>query len=164
MSRTTRGAGFVSPTVSGLAGGAKSSTSGTGPAPSGEYHGTYIPRETLGITGVKFPLAFLNGRVAASHGEQHIRESILQIIGANKGEVPMRPTFGSDLYLRVFDPIDIAQVARIDVEDAIDEWERRVDLAGVTGQETALGEVEINVEYVIRRSKRRGQTIVTIRS
>lgn len=121
-------------------------------------------RDSLGITGVKFPLQFQNGRVAASHGEQHIRESILQIIGANKGEVPMRPTFGSDLHLRVFDPIDIAQIARIDVENALEEWEQRIDLVGVTGTETELGEVEINVEYVVKRNKRLGQVTATIRS
>ena len=115
------------------------------------------------IAGIKWPLTFVNGRVAVSRGEQHIRESILQIIGMNKGEHLMKPTLGSDINRRVFDTMDVAIMSRLDVEEAIEEWEPRVDLVGVRGSQSPTGEVEILIEYIVRQSQRRGEATLTVR-
>ena len=118
----------------------------------------------LDTRGIKWPLQFVNGKVATSKGETHVRESILQIIGMNPGEHVMKPTLGCGIHRRVFDTTITGMIARSDVEDALYEWEPRIDVEQVTATSQPTGEFEIHVEYVVRQTKRRGDVNVRIGS
>lgn len=83
------------------------------------------------ITGIKWPLSLSGGRVVTSSGNDHLSESIVQIVLCEKGEYIMRPTFGSGLPTRVFDPVSLLALIHTDVADALRTWERRVDLVKV---------------------------------
>jgi uncharacterized protein len=101
------------------------------------------------VSGIKFPLQFHGGRIATSYGEQHIKESIIQIIATNKQEYLMIPNFGSDLSHRVFDPVNITALVRRDVSLAISTFETRVTLisVGVDVSNTELGRFDINISF-----------------
>lgn len=115
------------------------------------------------ICGVKFPFQFHAGRVALSRGEQHIKESVMQVIGTAKGEYLMKPDFGTNLRRRVFDPVNIAALLESDIKEALIRWEARVELVNIgNGQNQGdlklvaypslsdLGTMAIDVEYRIR--------------
>lgn len=86
----------------------------------------------INITGIRWPLAFSAGRVMISHNDQHIAESIRQIIATNKLEYLMKPDFGSNLGTRVFDPVNLLPLARTDIAEALRRWEPRAELADVS--------------------------------
>lgn len=104
------------------------------------------------ITGIKFPLSFQGGSVTNSSDRVHIEESIMQIIGTAKGEYLLKLDYGSRLSERIFDPINLAALVRIDINDAIRKYEHRVDLADVTVSvdNNNPGVVSILVGYTIK--------------
>ncbi len=95
-----------------------------------------------------------SGRVALSAYEDQIAQSIRIIIGTNPGERTMRPTFGAGLRAFVFEPVNPAtmEALRRRVEDALIDWEPRIDVEGVavTTQPSLPGRVDIDVAYRVR--------------
>jgi phage baseplate assembly protein W len=93
----------------------------------------------LGI-GLKYPFQFQSvfggTEVSAttSRDHEHIRESILQILGTRLGERFMNPEFGSQLNDLVFEQNDevLKGLIRHYVIDAIKRWEKRVVITCVT--------------------------------
>jgi phage baseplate assembly protein W len=73
------------------------------------------------------------GSIALARHDQAVKQSILTIIGTAKGERVMRPTFGCGIHERVFGATDTTTAALVarDVEDALVDWEPRVEVHGV---------------------------------
>jgi phage baseplate assembly protein W len=115
------------------------------------------------ICGIKFPFQFHAGQVALSKGEQHIKESIMQIIGTAKGEYLMNSEFGTNIRRRIFDPVNVVALLESDIAEALRRWEPRVELMKISNSSSGqgfalsaypslsqLGTVIVNVEYRIR--------------
>ncbi len=96
--------------------------------------------------GLRFPFGFtqrsggaqISATTSAEHA--HIQESIVQILGTNIGERFMRPDFGSRLKDLVFEPNDevLKGLVRHYVIEAIERWEKRVYVTGVSFDESSL--------------------------
>ena len=103
----------------------------------------------LGI-GVSFPKTE-EGKLKWSAYEESIGESIMLILGTAKGERLMRPKFGCGLSELVFAKNDIstATLAIFYVEEALKEWEPRIELVKVDANpDTEEGnKLKIEIEY-----------------
>lgn len=97
--------------------------------------------EFFGV-GWHFPLALdldsadpaRKGAVALAHYEASIRQSIWMILSTSPGERVMRPDFGCgihDLVFAVNDEATAGQVISL-VQQALLQWEPRIDVLGVT--------------------------------
>jgi phage baseplate assembly protein W len=94
--------------------------------------------------GMKYPFRFqsVSGgtdvSAATSREHDHIRESILQILGTRPGERLMNPEFGSRLHDLVFEQNDeiLKGLIRHYVIDAIKRWEKRVVITAVSFDDT----------------------------
>ena len=85
--------------------------------------------------------------------EEDIRQAIRIILGTSPGERVMRPDFGAGLNALVFEPINTTTMtlARRRVEDALTNWEPRIDHVSVSVTEEArLGRLMIDIEYRVR--------------
>lgn len=104
------------------------------------------------ITGIKWPFKFQDGKVALSHDENHIVESIKQIISIGRGEYLMKPNFGCDIYQRVFDPVNVMALVTGDIKSALKKYEPRVDFVSVGADlsDSHLGVVTINLDVKIK--------------
>ncbi|QLE58025.1 GPW/gp25 family protein [Nostoc sp. TCL26-01] len=74
-----------------------------------------------------------NGQIAVARYEESVRQSIWMILSTAKGERVMRPDFGCDIHEKVFAPNSLGTVGQIvsDVQDALIEWEPRIDVLDV---------------------------------
>ena len=110
------------------------------------------PRSEYAIVGIKWPFNFINGKVALSADENHVLESIRQIIGTNKYEYLMKPNFGANLGARIFDPVNVASLADRDIRIAIERWESRAEVirSQVNLDSSDLGIVNIKVDVTIK--------------
>lgn len=100
------------------------------------------------LAGCKFPFAFNAGKVMMSTDEQHIKEIVHHLITINKGEVLMQLDMGSNIYTRVFSPVNISALVAHDIRDAL-RSESRVQVNSVVSH-TELdnpGVVFINVNF-----------------
>jgi len=96
--------------------------------------------------GLRFPFGFtrssggaeISATTSAEHA--HIQEAIVQILGTPIGERFMRPEFGSRLKDLVFEPNDevLKGLVRAYVIEAIERWEKRVYVTGVSFDESPL--------------------------
>jgi len=106
------------------------------------------------IRGVAYPLTFdSGGRLKVSIDEQHIKESITQILLTCKGSVPFNPDFGSNIRKRAFDPTNAGALIKADAVSAIIRCENRVDNVSVTlidPSSIASGEICYKVTYRIK--------------
>ena len=85
--------------------------------------------------GWSFPLRTdATGGIALVSREREIEESIRLILGTSPGERPMRPEFGCRVHDYVFAPADAETASGIaaEVRIALERWEPRIDLEGVT--------------------------------
>jgi len=108
-------------------------------------------------SGWKFPPRLdVRGQIELAHQEQDVDESIRIILGTNRGERPMRPDFGSQLFLLQFAPNDAstAGLARRYVQEALELCEPRISVAGVNAyaDPTNPARLLINVQYRVRSS------------
>ena len=80
-------------------------------------------------------------------GIDDINQCIQIILTTQKGSVPHRPTFGSDIYQYIDYPVQeaIPNIIR-EVIDAITEWETRVEVSQVTA-ELDEAKVKIKIEW-----------------
>lgn len=106
-------------------------------------------------SGWKFPPRLdSRGRIELVHQEQDVEEAIRMILMTNKGERPMRPEFGSELFRLQFAPNDAgtAGLAARYVQEALLFWEPRIDDVQVQADpdEQHPARLMINVRYRIR--------------
>jgi len=84
--------------------------------------------------GWSFPVCLEpDGRVELAAYEEDIAQSVRIILGTNRGERKMRPDFGAGLNAFVFEPISqtTMELVRTRVEEALIDWEPRVDVMEV---------------------------------
>lgn len=105
--------------------------------------------------GWKFPVSLdeESGKVMTVAYEEDIQEAIGIIIGTRKGERVMRPDFGCDLHLHLFDVVDYTLLKQMEskVKQALILWEPRItdlDVLAEIGEEPQL--VRITVKYTVR--------------
>lgn len=111
--------------------------------------------DTLNITGPAFPLTFDGrGRLQLSLDEEHVRHSIQQILLTRRGSIPFKPTAGSRIPERVFDPSNASALIRADAEEALLIWEKRIDLLSVESMPTEeFGLLRYKVVYRLKSSQ-----------
>lgn len=86
----------------------------------------------------------LNGIGSIAEGVEDINQCIAVILSTQKGSVPHRPTFGSDILKYVDYPINIAKANIIrETIDAITLWEKRVKVDAVTVE---INQTQINIK------------------
>lgn len=95
-----------------------------------------MPEATKDFLGAgwKFPPRLdQRGRIELVHQEDDVEEAIKIILLTNKGERPMRPEFGSELFRLQFAPNDAttAGLARRYITEALARWEPRIQLLKV---------------------------------
>lgn len=121
--------------------------------------------------GLKYPFRFqsVSGgtevSAATSREHDHIRESILQILGTRPGERLMNPEFGSRLHDLVFEQNDevLKGLIRHYLIDAIKRWEKRVVITGVSfagvAKNTDQNMLFIHISYRLIRSQEEGNLV-----
>ncbi len=97
------------------------------------------------------------GRTAITGEDEHLRDLIEQVLFTLPGERVNRPTFGSGLLQLVFAPNSeaLAAATQATVQGALQQWLGDlilVEAVQVTQQESLL---QVQVQYVIRRSQQR---------
>ena len=86
----------------------------------------------------------LNGIGSIAEGVEDINQCIAVILSTQKGSVPHRPTFGSDILNYVDYPVNIAKANIIrETIDAITLWEKRVKVDSVTVE---INQTQINIK------------------
>jgi phage baseplate assembly protein W len=102
--------------------------------------------------GWLFPIRVSAGQIATNAYEEQIAQSIRLIIGTNPGERRMRPDFGAGLNAFVFEPVSAATLERLRkrVEEALIDWEPRIDVERVSAAIAGEGRVDIEVSYRVR--------------
>lgn len=86
----------------------------------------------------------LNEIGSVAEGIEDINQCIAIILSTQKGSVPHRPTFGSDILKYVDYPVNSAKANIVrEIIDAINEWETRVDVETVTVE---INEININIK------------------
>ena len=84
--------------------------------------------------GVSYP--FTVGNVKQNYiTTNQIHDNLRNLCLTMKGERPMQPTFGCDLYHLLFEPInddELAQASRKAINNAIQEWMPYVQIANVS--------------------------------
>ena len=120
-------------------------------------------RNFLG-TGWHFPIdPDESGSIETATAEADVRESIRIILGTSKGERVMRPEFGCGIHDFAFATVNTTTLTmiRTSVEDALVEWEPRIEVRNVDVSTDRLdaGRLLITVEYLIRRSNVEGNLV-----
>jgi len=108
----------------------------------------------LGVGWTFPPRLEPDGSIAAAAYEEDIRQAIRIILGTNRGERVMRPDFGAGLNAFVFEPVNTTtmQLVKTRVQEALIDWEPRIDVAGVTvtTDEVQRNLLLIDVAYRVR--------------
>lgn len=70
---------------------------------------------------------------AVVQGIEDVRQCIDTILKTVPGEVPARPTFGSNIYKYLDEPVNIAgpNIVR-EIVNALGNWEKRIEVTSVT--------------------------------
>jgi phage baseplate assembly protein W len=116
----------------------------------------------LGV-GWSFPLAERGGQASMAQFEEDVRQALRIILLTNPGERIMRPTFGAGLNAFLFEPVNSTTLhsIRTRVEDAIVDWESRVDVldVSVTADSTQRATVSIDIRYRVRLTNSVGNLV-----
>jgi len=106
--------------------------------------------------GWTFPLQVnVQRSISLSAEEQDIKEAIRIILGTELGERVYRPDFGCRLWELAFAPLSTRTLflIRLYVEEALKNWEPRIDLEQVElDSEPLLGKVNIIINYRLKNS------------
>jgi phage baseplate assembly protein W len=104
--------------------------------------------------GWAFPIGVEAGLTATAAYEKDVEQAILIVMGTDPGERVMRPDFGAGLRAFVFEPLNPAtmEALRRRVNEALVDWEPRIDVEKVSASAAAQGEgkVLIEVSYRVR--------------
>lgn len=108
-------------------------------------------------TGWGFPVETDGeGRIETASGREDVEQAIRIILGTAKGERVMRPDFGCGIHEYTFAAIDTTTLRLIEtsVRDALEEWERRIEVLEVATDTTNLknGRIDIEIDYRLRQT------------
>lgn len=121
--------------------------------------------------GLKFPftLQSTSGGTAVSEEQEHIEESIRQILSTSPGERLMQPEFGSKLKSLIFEQDDeiLADLLNYYITEAILTWEKRVTVIEVAVDSSSVGKdvnlVKVLISYQIITTQTEGNLTYTLR-
>ncbi len=104
----------------------------------------------------------LNEIGEVAQGIEDINQCIYIILTTQKGSVPHRPTFGSDIFKYIDYPVQeaVPNIIR-EVIDAISEWETRIEIKEI-GTEIDVSMVKIKIEWTLIDSEITSVTEVII--
>ena len=106
------------------------------------------------IKGMQYPVRTSNtgGTFARNFDVEAIRDGLVQLIMTRKGERPMRADFGTITRAAVFAPLDAQLLSDIEtsIRDAIDRYEPRVTLRGLSVLPTDESAINIDLEFSIK--------------
>ena len=106
------------------------------------------------IKGMQYPVRISNtgGTFARNFDVEAIRDGLVQLIMTQKGERPMRADFGTITRAAVFAPLDAQLLSDIEtsIRDAIDRYEPRVTLRGLSVLPTDESAINIDLEFSIK--------------
>lgn len=115
-------------------------------------------RAFLGV-GWAYPVCVEAGRTGTAAYDEDIRQAIRIIMGTNPGERVMRPDFGAGLSQFVFEPVNptTIEAVRRRVQDALIDWEPRIDVLNVKVTTDAVERnlLLIEVAYTVRATNSR---------
>jgi phage baseplate assembly protein W len=123
-----------------------------------------LGREFLG-EGWAFPVRLTDetGRVETAIYEADVQQSIRIILATSKGERVMRPDFGCGIHDLVFAAVSTQLVARIkrEVQDALRDYEARIDVLSVDVLTTRLaeGRLDVVIDYRVRATNQTGNFV-----
>ena len=105
----------------------------------------------LGV-GWGYPVAIAGGQIAMAQYEEDVRQAVLIVLTTNPGERMMRPGFGAGLNDFLFEPISYTTISTISqrVEDALIDWEPRIDVISVNVTQDANDVATLNIAIVYR--------------
>ena len=111
-------------------------------------------------TGVAFPVGTDGGgRLATATGTEDVEQAIRIVLGTAKGERVMRPDFGCGIHDYAFTAVDTTTLRLLEtsVREALETWERRIEVEDVSTDTTDLenGRIDIEIEYRLRRTNDR---------
>ncbi|MET7900730.1 GPW/gp25 family protein [Streptomyces sp. NPDC005355] len=106
--------------------------------------------------GIAFPVRLGVMGFNQSAGAQKVQESIRIILGTQYGERVMRPRFGCNLKSLAFaaNNTSTANLARYYVEEALSQWEPRIELVDVSVEnDTTRDVLLIDITYRLRATQ-----------
>lgn len=97
------------------------------------------------------------GRTAAVGDDEHVRDLIEQLLFTVPGERVMRPTFGSGLLQLVFQPNsdELATAVQFLVQGGLQQWLGEVITIEAVDVRSTDAQIDVTVQYVIRRTGER---------
>lgn len=97
-----------------------------------------------------------------AEGINDINQCIAIILLTQKGSVPHRPTFGSEIYKYIDYPINSAKANIVrETIDAISEWETRIDIDEVIVNITN-SKINIKIQWTLKDTTTTGNTEVNL--
>jgi Bacteriophage baseplate protein W len=114
--------------------------------------------------GLPFPLMpARDGRLDYVSGAEKVQQSLRILLDTDPGERVMRPSFGCGLrrYLMQPNTAAIRALIRQDVQRAIAQWERRIDVQAIDVLPTddEPSRVDISIQYVHVRDRCPGNLV-----
>lgn len=98
-----------------------------------------------------------NGRTSETNEEDHIRDMIEQVLFTSPGERVNRPTFGCGLLKLIFEPNSdvLAASTQSIVQSSLQQWLGDLILVEAVSVSAYESTLEVQVQYVIRKSRQR---------
>jgi uncharacterized protein len=99
-----------------------------------------------------------DGRTALADEDKYIRDLIEQVLLTSPGERVNRPSFGSGLLHLVFggQNDELAHATQALVQGALQQWLGDLIQVEAVQVESEASRLNVTVQYVVRRSQRRG--------
>lgn len=115
----------------------------------------------LGTT-VVYPFVVVGGSVTTITGEQAVKQSVLDILSTQIGEVFFNRGYGSDIKEQIFDPNDLvlAQMLELSAAKALKKWEKRITFVGSKAV-ISNAQISITVAYRIMGQNELASTAYT---
>lgn len=96
-------------------------------------------------------------------GGEDIAQCIYTILSTVKGTDPLRPTFGSDVYKYIDQPMNTVLPAMVnEVYHAVEQWEKRIELTRVRVIPAAFDKKGIQIEGIVVASAAGIEITVTL--
>jgi phage baseplate assembly protein W len=99
----------------------------------------------------------LDRRTAQTGGDEHIRDLIEQVLFTSPGERVNRPTFGSGLLQLIFAGQDdeLSHATQALVQGALQQWLGDLIQIEAIQVESVEAQINVTIQYTVRRSQRR---------
>jgi len=106
------------------------------------------------------------GAIAMVAATEAVRQSLLLLLTTIPGERVMRPTYGCPLHRLIFSPNDntTAGLAMHYVRQAIERWERRVEILGISADQASENpeQLLVRLDYEVRATRQRAELTVPL--